>query len=258
MPSHSFLCSAWAALSVPTFFILLSTQAPYGKHHRSGWGPNIDGRLAWFVQELISPVVYVLCFIRNGSTQFSPPALIFCALWICHYFNRTVVYCWQRPYMAESTVLVMTLAILFNVVNGYLCGTEAGSMAPHLQAEWSAWRSPFYRIPLRILVGLLLFICGAVINIHSDLILKNLRKSPEDRSYYIPTGGLFSVTSSPNYFGEWMEWTGYAIGTWTLSGWCFCLWTFANLAPRAVANHEWYTRKFENYPKRAAFLPFLW
>ena len=217
----------------------------------------MNGRTAWFVQEIVSPIVFVTSFLGSGVHK-SPPALIFCALWVIHYVNRTVVYCWQRPHMAESTVLVMILAILFNVVNGYLCGTELGATAPHLEVEWSTWKQRPARFPRRMLWGWFLFVLGFFSNIHSDLILKNLRKSSGDRNYYIPQGGLFRHVSSANYFSEWVEWTGYAIGTGTYSGISFCLWTFCNLAPRAWANHQWYKRKFENYPKRAVFLPFLW
>jgi len=34
---------------------------------------------------------------------------------------------------------------------------------------------------------------------------------------------------------------------------------FANLAPRAVANHRWYLQKFPGYPaRRRALIPFVW
>jgi len=57
--------------------------------------------------------------------------------------------------------------------------------------------------------------------------------------YKIPEGGMFNLVSSPNYLGEILEWTGWAIATWSLAGLSFALWTFANLAPRALANHRW-------------------
>jgi len=42
--------------------------------------------------------------------------------------------------------------------------------------------------------GLAMFISGLVINIHSDHILRNLRK-PGETGYKIPTGTLFSYRS---------------------------------------------------------------
>lgn len=64
--------------------------------------------------------------------------------------------------------------------------------------------------------------------------------------------------SSPNYLGEIIEWTGFALATWSLPGLAFALWTVANLVPRAVAHHRWYRGKFPGYPvERRALIPYL-
>jgi len=74
----------------------------------------------------------------------------------------------------------------------------------------------------------------------------------------IPHRGLFKYISCPNYFGEILEWTGWAIATWSIPGLAFAVFTFANLAPRAFSNHNWYKEKFSNYPeKRKALIPFI-
>jgi len=74
----------------------------------------------------------------------------------------------------------------------------------------------------------------------------------------MPRGGLFDLVSCPNYFGEVLEWTGWAIATWSLPGAAFAAFTFANLAPRALSNHEWYRRTFADYPaSRRALLPYV-
>jgi len=87
--------------------------------------------------------------------------------------------------------------------------------------------------------------------------LFNLRK-PGETGYKIPKGGLYRRISCPNYFGEILEWTGWAIATWSLSGLSFAIWTFANLVPRAVANHNWYKQKFPEYPEnRKAVIPYI-
>ena len=55
-----------------------------------------------------------------------------------------------------------------------------------------------------------------------------------------------------------LEWTGFAIAAWSLPGLAFAVFTFANLAPRAFANHKWYKEKFPDYPEeRKALLPFI-
>jgi hypothetical protein len=45
---------------------------------------------------------------------------------------------------------------------------------------------------------------------------------------------------------------------WAIPGFLFAFWTFANLAPRALANHQWYQKKFPNYPEeRKALIPYV-
>jgi protein-S-isoprenylcysteine O-methyltransferase Ste14 len=77
--------------------------------------------------------------------------------------------------------------------------------------------------------------------------------------YRIPHGGAFSLVSAPNYFGELIEWTGYALAAWSPAGVAFVLFSLANLVPRAVSNHAWYKKTFgAAYPKqRRAVIPYL-
>ncbi len=69
---------------------------------------------------------------------------------------------------------------------------------------------------------------------------------------------MYKYISSPNYFGEIIEWAGWAILTWSSAGFVFFIWTIANLFPRAIAHHKWYQNKFEDYPmNRKAIFPFI-
>lgn len=86
-------------------------------------------------------------------------------------------------------------------------------------------------------IGTLTFITGMVINITSDLILRNLRKNGKS-DYKIPYGGLFEYVSGANYFGECIEWAGYALVTRTLPAFAFAFFTLCNLAPRAYQHHR--------------------
>lgn len=98
------------------------------------------------------------------------------------------------------------------------------------------------------------------INIHSDSIIRNLRK-PGDRGHYIPRGGMFRYVTSANYLGEFVEWTGFAILSWSLPGAVFAIWTFANLAPRARSLHQRYLSEFgDEYAalRRRYILPFIY
>ena len=79
--------------------------------------------------------------------------------------------------------------------------------------------------------------------------------------YQIPTYGLFGYVSSAHFLGEILEWCGFCIANGgSLASVSFCIWTAANLVPRALAQHEWYHTKFpEEYPslQRKAIIPFL-
>jgi 3-oxo-5-alpha-steroid 4-dehydrogenase 1 len=79
---------------------------------------------------------------------------------------------------------------------------------------------------VRFIIGIATFFLGMTINIHADYTLIGLRK-PGDTKYYIPqgssparipvskTGGAFEYVSGANFFGEIVEWTGFAICTWS-------------------------------------------
>ena len=97
------------------------------------------------------------------------------------------------------------------------------------------------------------------INISSDAIIRGLRK-PGDTKHYLPTAGLFSYVTSANYFGEFVEWVGFAILTWSWAGAVFVLWTFANLAPRAARIYDLYQQEFPGQisPKTKRIIPFIY
>jgi len=65
--------------------------------------------------------------------------------------------------------------------------------------------------------------------------------------------------SGANFFGEIVEWTGWAIAGASLPAVAFAVFSFCNIGPRGFQHHQWYLKKFENYPKnRRAVIPFLW
>ena len=106
-----------------------------------------------------------------------------------------------------------------------------------------------------IIAGGILFLTGAYINLRSDNILLSLRKS-NSKGYSIPQGGFFKYISCPNFFGEILEWTGFAIMTWSPAALAFAIWTMVNLIPRALDHHRWYQDHFDEYPsERKAIIP---
>jgi steroid 5-alpha reductase family enzyme len=144
----------------------------------------------------------------------------------------------------------MFMAVFFNVINGYINGRYLGVFAGRYGTEW--FGDP------RFIAGAALFVAGFVVNFHSDHILRKLRKG-EETGYRIPEGGFFSLVTGANYFGEIVEWFGWACMTWSLPGLAFAFWAACNLIPRARSHHRWYLEKFPDYPKRRRVIfPYLY
>ncbi len=148
---------------------------------------------------------------------------------------------------------IIAMGILFNMVNAVMQGGWIFYLAPE-----GLYTSAWLKTP-QFIVGTAVFIAGMVINIHSDHIIRNLRR-PGDTAHHIPYGGMFRWVSSANYFGEFVEWVGFAVLTWSWSGAVFALWTFANLAPRAVSLRKRYEAEFGDEFRRLgrkSILPFI-
>ncbi|MBD3413658.1 MAG: DUF1295 domain-containing protein [Candidatus Aminicenantes bacterium] len=239
----------WTGLAVAVCVVLLFLNAPYGRYTRRGWGHTINPKWGWFLMESPSLVLPLVFFFTSSRPQ-DITAVLFLAMWEAHYIQRTLVFplvMKKSPY--QMPLLVMFLALFFNIINSSLNSRYLFVLAQPYGIDWL--------LDWRFIGGAVLFFSGLVINIHSDSILRSLRK-PGETAYKVPQKGLFRYVSSPNYFGEIMEWFGWAVATWSLPGAAFALWTVANLAPRALANHRWYQKTFSHYPpKRKALIPFL-
>lgn len=107
--------------------------------------------------------------------------------------------------------------------------------------------------------GSLAVFAGMFINLHSDYVVRHLRK-PGDTKHYLPAKGLYRYVTSANYFGELVEWTGFAILTASPAAWVFVWWTFANLVPRADAIYRYYREEFgdEAVGKRKRIIPCIY
>jgi preprotein translocase subunit Sec61beta len=238
----------WIGLAIAVLVALIFFRAPYGRHERKGWGVRIPARIGWVLMETI-PVVFLSVLLILGSNR-EPVVLLFWAAWTAHYINRA----WAWPARARISGKMMPLSIVFmalffNGVNTWLNGMWLFELTPNYGLEWL--------IDPRFIIGAIIFFTGMIINIKSDDILFALRDDGST-GYKIPRGGLFEKVSCPNYLGEIIEWTGWAIATWSLAGATFAIWTACNLAPRALAHHKWYKEEFDEYPEeRKALIPFL-
>src|SRR5210317_57694 len=220
----------WVLVGVITFVYLFFVSAPYGRHIRKGWGKNISARAGWVIME--SPCVIIMsiyAFIVRDNLETLH--IIFLSLWLLHYIHRSFIY----PFVIDMTnpkmpISIASSAFFFNIVNVNLQAFGIYYFIEYSQ-EWM------------------------YINIKSDYLIITLRKN-KGPGYHLPTKFLHKYISSPNYFGEIIEWLGWAILTWSISGAVFALWTIANLFPRALAHHKWYKNNFDDYPSnRKAIIP---
>jgi protein-S-isoprenylcysteine O-methyltransferase Ste14 len=244
------LLYAWIGLAAAVFVLLFFISAPYGRHGRKGWGPQLDRTIGWVVMELPAVLSMVL-FFAMGQRTTSLVAIVFLVLWQLHYVNRALVFPFRlRGGNKRMPLLVVLFAICFNLGNAYFNGRYLFALAPEYPVAWL--------LDPRFLAGALLFLVGYAINLHSDQVLLRMRAESAGSDYGIPRGGAFELVSCPNYLGELLEWSGWALATWSLAGLSFALWTAANLVPRARTHHRWYRQRFADYPaRRRAVIPYL-
>ena len=233
----------WILIALIVFPINLIYKAPYGKHSTKKWGKSIDNKTGWILMEL--PALLTCPLIYFTIAEEINSNVVFIVLWIIHYFNRTVIYPLRIKTKGKKIpIAIVASAFFFNLVNGVL----NGYFITLIQFESIS--------NMYLILGLIIFIIGIYINISSDNILIKLRTN--QKGYVIPKGKLFNYVSCPNFFGEIIEWLGFAIMTLNPGSISFLIWTICNLIPRSKAHHKWYQENFKDYPKkRKAVIPYL-
>lgn len=236
--------------AIVVFIVLFFFSAPYGRYTRKGWGKVIPANLGWLFMESPSAILFAVFFFL-GTAPKNAVLIVFFLLFEAHYVHRAFIYPFMRSDgKKEMPMSVMFMGVTFNLFNAYINSRYLFEFSGGYPLRWL--------MDPRFIAGVSLFVIGFIINRWADDRLHHLRK-PGESGYKIPSGGLFNLISSPNYFGEIIEWFGWALATWSIAGLSFAAWTFANLAPRANSNHNWYHEKFAEYPeKRKALIPGIW
>jgi protein-S-isoprenylcysteine O-methyltransferase Ste14 len=245
---YSALLIAEFVLAALTAAGLKFVVAPYGRHTRGGWGPTIPAKAGWVIMESPASLVF-LAFYLTGDHRARLVPLVLLGMWQLHYVQRAFVYPFLMRGGTRMPVAIAAMAIAFNVLNAYVNAVWISQIGRYTD-RWLT--DP------RFLAGTALFLAGMSVNLRSDQILRNLRR-PGESGYKVPHGGAYRWVSSPNYFGEIVEWLGWALAAWSLAGLAFAVYTMANLVPRALANHAWYRERFPDYPpERKAIIPLVW
>lgn len=239
----------WIIVAIVLFPILLMVTAPYGRHAKVTWGPMVDNRLGWFFMESPALIVFLYFLLRWGNFNNIIVSIAF-ILWVTHYFHRSILFPLRLKTEGKKMPLVIAVfAIFFNLINATVNGYWLSNFAPGSTLQVLDF--------LRIGLGILMFITGFVINKYHDRLLIKLRKN-HTKDYQVPYGGLFRYVSCPNFFGEIIEWGGFALMVWSLPAFSFLVWTFVNLVPRAIDHHKWYREQFTDYPaNRKAIIPYI-
>lgn len=225
-------------IAVIVFIALYFVTAGYGVFYNKKWGPSIPNKLGWVLME--SPVFIVMIILALLSERSNDiVSLIFLILFEIHYFQRSFIFPFLIRGKSVMPLSVVLMGVVFNVLNALMQGGWIFYISPENMYSISWLTTP------QFIIGTLIFFAGMIINIHSDYIIRHLRK-PGDTKHYLPKKGMFRYVTSANYFGEFVEWCGFAVLTWSLSGAVFALWTFANLAPRAAKIYDNYKKEFGN------------
>lgn len=240
-------------IAVIVFVALYFVTAGYGVFYNKKWGFAIPNKIGWILME--SPVfiaMILLCVLSERDTNLV--CLIFLILFEIHYFHRSFIFPFLIRGKSVMPLSVILMGMVFNTLNALMQGGWIFYVSPVNMYEISWLTTP------QFIIGTIIFFTGMIVNIHSDHIIRHLRK-PGDTNHYLPKKGMFRYVTSANYFGEFVEWLGFAILTWSLSGAVFALWTFANLAPRAAKIYDNYKKEFGNElntKKVKRILPFIY
>jgi len=246
MLDSAFYIYLWVMTGIAciTFIVLYFVEAGYGMLISKKWGKTINNKWAWFLMEVTIFVLMCIMWLTSPQRWELVP-MVFLLIFQIHYLQRALIYPFLIKGNSKMPIGIMFMGISFNILNAWMQGYWIFNIAytPEYPALFVRYGTNWL-LSAPFIIGVILFLAGFIINLHSDYIIRHLRKDPKDTKHYFPKGGLFKYVTSANYFGELLEWLGFAILTWSVSGLVFFIWTFANLVPRAHAIHKRYRQEF--------------
>ena len=140
--------------------------------HGYGWVPFIS----WCLLRWFSKAMPFLIWLSQ-DVEINELTL---PLQYSFYVFRALIYPWLIKGGKPTPIFLAFLAFTFCTLNGYM---QARYLTKYAYYEKSWLSNPCF------LCGVVMFFIGMVINIHSDHILRNLRK-PGETGYKIPRGML--------------------------------------------------------------------
>ena len=113
LSNFDLLVWGWIVLAVILVPIQLKITAPYGRHVNDSWGPMIDNRLGWFIMEIISPITFAFFFFQGKN--HSLVHYFFLAIWVIHYFNRSVIFPLRTKTTGKKIPITIVLLSLIHI-----------------------------------------------------------------------------------------------------------------------------------------------
>ena len=194
--------------------------------------------------------ILCLCSPRRGDAV----CLVFFGLFQLHYLNRAFVYPLLLKGRSTMPLGIVLMGVTFNVLNALMQG---GWIFLHSS---EGYYTPQWLLSPQFIVGTLIF------------FRRNGRQHPlrpdhpppaqAGRPQPLPAARRHvPLRTSANYFGEIVEWIGFAVLTWSAAGAVFAIWTFANLVPRADAIYKRYNELFGEQlrtQRRKRIIPYIY
>lgn len=220
---------------------------PYSKFaKKSGLNPKIGMFIIYFLPILC----YIFTFVSNNSPNSIYHLLLLFAF-VFHFGKRCLEVLFLHKFSGTIGMLgVVLIAFAYSNI-AFLIGNLINKVTTLEKGENAAWTVLF--------LGLVIFLIGEGYNFYHHLLLSKLRKSPEDREYKIPNGGLFTYLVCPHYFFELIAWFGLAIMSMYLDVYMILFIMIGYLSGRSDQTRSWYLEKIPTFPKdRKRILPFIY
>ena len=116
-------------IALIVFVALYFVKAGYGIFRTSSWGAAISNKLAWILME--APVFLVMCVMwMYSERRFEPVILTFFLFFQLHYFQRAFIFPLLLKGKSKMPLAIMSMGILFNLLNGYMQGEWIFYLAP--------------------------------------------------------------------------------------------------------------------------------
>ncbi len=232
---------------------------------------------------------------HRGTMQLSTNVIL-ASLFALHYFNRAIIYPMRMNRNSQEVpLLVAVCAATVTSLNGYLqCFHLAHiELHPPLTMSLGVWNIIRWAGVCLFVTGMVVNVRSDEVlrNLRRDnsnnagppaaaaaaaatagneerdgttttttTTTTTEEARHRDRAYFIPRSPLFAIVSCPNFLGEMIEWLGFSMASgFSLPSVAFLAYTAGNLIPRAIAHHEWYLRKFDDYPieRKWAVIPLV-